>query len=186
MKERKRFMETEIWKCIRTVIEIILIALAVWGIVRLYAAINPAVAEEWDEHEEEYEIAYAICAKGDHVNIRRSPGTGQEPSGRLEPGDIVHLDGQKRNGYVHIVGVANEDGEGWVHRGYLVSYPPELVDRDATVVSNGKLAARKNVGGKRTRWLKPGGIVHVWYMAQDWCCTNCGYVMTKHLELEGE
>lgn len=182
--DKKRFRDTDLWKWIRTLIELALVVGAIIAFVTMIQSLG--IAEEWDEHEPEFEIAYVICTKDDHVNVRPFPNTKQEPSGYLEPGDIVYLDGRKRNGYCHVVGLSNEDGEGWVHKGYLVSYPPELVDKDATVISKGRLAARKYVNGKRTRWLKPGSTVHIWYMSEEWCCTNRGYVQTKYLELDGE
>lgn len=184
MKEKKNFLDTEAWKWIRTLIEILLIAAAVCGVIAIWQAVNPAAAEELDGQA--YRTAYAICTKGDHVNVRPFPNTKHEPSGRLEPGDMVYLDGKKRNGYVHVVGIPTEAGEGWVHKGYLVEDPPELADRDATIVCKGKLAARKNVNGKRTGWLKPGGVVHVWYVSDEWCSTNCGYIRTRFLQLDGE
>lgn len=186
MKEKKRFVETVLWKCIRTLLEILLIVAAIWAGVALWDWFSTATAEEWDEHEQEYEIAYAICSKDDHVNIRPFPSTKHAPSGWLDPGDVVYMDGKKRNGYVHCVGMNVEAGEGWVHHGYLVADPPDLVDRDATITCYGKLAARKYVNGKRIRWLRPEGTVHVWYMSEEWCSTNCGYVQTKYLEINGE
>lgn len=186
MKDKKRFKDTELWKYIRTAIEILLIAAFIWAAIALCNGTVFADAEDRDKHESELEIAYVICTKDDHVNVRPFPGRKHEPSGWLEPGDMVYMDGKTRNGYCHVVGLSNEEGAGWVHKGYLVSYPPEFVDRDATVTSKGRLAARKYVNGKRTRWLKPGSTVHIWYMSEEWCVTNRGYVQTKYLELDGE
>ena len=166
-----------------TVIEILLIAAVVMVGIALYRDV--CHAEEWDEHEEEYEIMFAICSPGDRVNIRKRPTSKSEAEGWLEPGDMVYLDGKKKNGYFHCVGMSNESGEGWVHKGYLVEDVPERMNCYATVVSKGKLAARKHVGGKRTRWLKPLASVKVYYWSEEWCVTNCGYVQTKYLELEG-
>lgn len=186
MKEKKRFLDTELWKYIRTAIELLLIAAFILAAIAFCNWIGSACAEEWDEYKAECDIAYVICAKDGHVNVRPLPGKKQEPSGLLEPGRMIYLDGKQRNGYCHVVGLFSEDGEGWIYKGYLVSDPPEFVDRDATVISKGRLAARKYVNGKRTRWLQPGSTVHVWYMSEEWCVTNRGYVQTKYLELDGE
>ena len=167
-----------------TAVEILLMAIAIIAIVNICNSIG--MAEEWDEHEEEYEIRYAICAKGDRVNIRPFPNTGNEPVGYLEPGDIVYVDGKKKNGFMHCVGLNTEAGEGWVHKGYLLEDPPELVNRTGVVSASGKVKARKNVGGKQTRWLKPGGTLKVYYWSDSWCVTDCGYVMSKFIELDGE
>ena len=36
MKEKKRFLDTEAWKYIRTLIELSLFAAAIWGLVALW------------------------------------------------------------------------------------------------------------------------------------------------------
>ena len=136
--------------------------------------------------EEEYETAYVICMPGDVVNIRSSPSTRGENEGRLEPGDKVQLDGKKRNGYRHCVGLSNESGDGWVHAGYLVDYKPELVNRKAVVISKGRLAARRYIGGKVRKWLKKGSEITVYYWSEDWCCTSAGYIMSKYITLKDE
>ena len=167
-----------------TAVEILLMAIAIIAIVNICN--NIGMAEELDEHEEEYEIRYAICTKGDRVNVRPFPNTKNEPIGWLEPGDIVYLDGKKQNGFIHCVGLNTESGDGWIHKGYLVEDPPELMNRTGVITANSKVQARKNIGGKRTRWLKPGGIVKVSYWTDEWCVTDCGYVMSKYIELDGE
>jgi hypothetical protein len=69
---------------------------------------------------------------------------------------------------------------------YLVDEEPEYIGRTATVISKGRLSARRCIGGERVRWLKPGQIVTVWYMTSEWCVTDRGYVMTKYLEIDGD
>lgn len=174
---KKGFFETEVWKLIRTLIQIagiVLLILALITVADLF--ITAARAEE--------ETAYAICMKGDVVNIRSGPKSRAEWIGWLEPGDEVRLDGRKRNGFVHCIDMNTEPGDGWVFAGYLTPSKPTLADCDATVVSNGRLAARKYVDGKRTKWLKNGQTVHVYYMSDDWCSTNYGYIQTEFLQTE--
>ena len=165
------------WKIFITAVQVIGIGIAVAAVLLLLG--NAGIAEE------EYETMYAICQPGDRVNIRPFPNRNLT-EGWLETGDEVLVDGRKRNGFIHCVGLNNESGEGWVHKGYLVWDKPERVSCIGTVISRGKLAARKNVGGKRVRWLKPGGTVKVYYVSDEWCVTNCGYVKTEFLELEDE
>ena len=138
------------------------------------------------EPAEEYTEAYIICMPDDVVNVRSSPSTRSSPIGYREPGDIVLLDGKTKKGFYHCVHLALEDDEGWIHKGYVVFDEPILIKQNATIVSKGRLAARKYVGGKRTRWLKPLASVHVYYWSDEWCLTNCGYIQTRFLELEGE
>ena len=132
------------------------------------------------------EAMYVICMPNDRVNIRLGPSRTSSSVGWLEAGDVVYYDGKTKNGYRHCTGLGVEAGEGWVHKGYLVDEPVEYINQEATIVSKSRLAARKYVNGKRTRWLKPGGVVKVYYWTNEWALTNCGYVQSAYLELNGE
>ena len=179
---RKSFFDTELWKWIRTIIQLIGIVLLILAIISVVDFFMSTVRAEGDDGE----TAYAICVMDDVVNIRATPKTKGEWIGYLNPGDMVRLDGKKQNGYAHCVDMNTESGEGWVFAGYLVGDCPYLVDCDAEIISNGRLAARKYVNGKRTKWLKPNATLHVYYMSGEWCSTNCGYVQTKFLRMEEE
>lgn len=176
---KKSFMNTELWKWIRTLLQIAGFVLVLYLVFTLIGLFIDAV-----HAEAEYETAYAICVKDDVVNVRATPKSRGEWIGWLEPGDKVTLDGRKKNGYVHCIDMNTESGDGWVFAGYLTEDPPVMVDCDAVVISKGRLAARKYVGGKRTKWLKANTIIHVYYMTDEWCSTNNGYVQTKYLKLE--
>ena len=174
-------MQRELWKRFAiALLEVVAIVLVVWALVSLLQSlgISNAGADEY------YETRYVLCM--DYVNARVSPNKKQEPIGRFETGDVVYTDGKKKNGYLHCVNLDFEETEGWVFAGYLTEDKPEAVWRNATIVSKGRLAARKYVGGKRTRWLQSGATVNVYYWSDDWCLTNCGYVQSQYLELEGE
>lgn len=166
------------WKIIRVIIEIIIIAALIAGCVRIYTGLGFANADEL------YEEGYVLCV--DYVNIRRSPSRKSPVIGSFECGETLHLDGKRKNGYLHCVDLGLEEDEGWIHSGFVVSDRPEHVNQHATIVSKGRLAARKYVDGKRTRWLKPQASLKVYWWSDEWCVTNCGYVQTKYLELEGE
>lgn len=159
----------------RIVLKVIALILLVVLAFTVDYLLKPAVNAE--------EVAYVFCA--DYVNVRQFPSKKGEEIGRFETGDVVHLDGKKRNGFLHCVDTGLES-DGWIHAGFIVYDEPEHVNQKATVVSKGRLAARKYIGGKRTRWLKPLSTVTVYYWSEDWAITNCGYVQSKHLELEGE
>ena len=170
--------DSEWWKWTRTALQILLIVIV--AVLFACAVRSAGMAEDATE------ARYVICMPGDFVNIRTRPSSRSESIGRYEPGDIIWTDGVRKNGYLHCVDLHLEDSEGWIHEGYTVEDEPEYVNRDATIVCRGRLAARKNIGGKRTRWLKSGGTVHIWYWAGEWCLTNCGYLQSEYLELEGE
>ena len=177
---KKNFMETELFKWLKVIVELIIIAAIIVAAVLFLQDLG--LADEAEQHD----VMYVICTPGDIVNIRPHPNKHGEPEGFLEPGDMVFVDGKKRNGYVHCVLMHNEAGEGWVFAGYLVEDEPEFLNRNATIVSKGRLAARKYVGGKRTRWLKPMATVRVYYWTDEWCVTNCGYVQSRYLEVDGD
>lgn len=140
----------------------------------------------YGQAEDEYENAWAICKPGNHINIRSRPSKKGEEEGWLEPGDMIYLDGKRKNGYVHCVELTTEAGEGWVHEGYLVYNPVEFVDSDYVVSSKSRLAARKNVNGKRAKWIKKDSIVHVYYWSEEWSYTEYGYIKSQYLERQGE
>ena len=163
---------------LRTVVKLVVEIVILVFLLGLIAMALPKIGLADSETTE----AYVLCA--DYVNIRPFPNRKGEALGRFETGDVLHLDGKKKNGYLHCVGT-NLEADGWIFSGYVVYDRPERIDRDATIVSKGRLAARKYVGGKRTRWLKPLATVRVYSWSDEWCVTNCGYVQTKYLELEG-
>lgn len=177
----KDFRDTEAWKYIRTALEILLIIAVIYGLVQLYMSFgfSEARADDYDDVTE----AYVLCV--DYVNVRPFPNRKGDPLGRLESGDKVFLDGRKKNGFLHVIDTGMEDS-GWVYAGYIVYDEPVRVYQSATIVSKGRLRARKYVNGKRTRWLKPLASVKVYWWSDEWCCTNCGYIQTKYLELDGE
>lgn len=134
--------------------------------------------------EEEYTDAYIFCQPGSAVSVRENPRKTSFAGGELTIGDVVHLDGKKRNGYYHCVNMANETGDGWVSCKYIVFDEPVYINREATVISKGRLAARNTINGKVKRWLKPQSTLTVYYMTEEWCVTDKGYVKTKYMELD--
>ena len=169
------------WMCLWIAAETIVIALIAAVIMNLYMDLGFA-----EDAEIYYEEGYVLCMPEDYVNIRLGASRTSSEVGWKSPGDVVYLDGKERNGYLHCVDPVFGYGEGWIHSGYVIYDEPEYINRTATIVSNGRLAARKHVGGKRTRWLKPQATVRVIYWGNEWCLTNCGYVQSRYLELDGE
>ena len=134
--------------------------------------------------ENEYKDAYIICQPDSVVVIREAPRKTALASGELLVGDVIHLDGKKRNGYYHCVNMANETGDGWVACNYIIFDEPIHIDREATVISKGRLAARNTINGKVKKWLKPYSTLKVYYLTEEWCVTDKGYVKTKYLEFD--
>ena len=170
----KDFFSSELWKWIKAAVQVFILFAVVLGI--LLAMQSAGLAER------ELEERFVLCM--DRVNVRMGAGRNTCEIGWLECGDSVWVDGRKRNGYVHVVGLNLEAGEGWIHQGYLVEDKPVRMGRTARIVSKGRLAARKNVDGKRTRWLKSGAKLKVHWWSEEWCLTDCGYVKSVYLEME--
>jgi len=175
----KRFFQSDAWVWCRVGIELILIALIIVAGVGILKDIGLAEEEEFS-----YTEAYIICDPENYVNIRMGPSRKSCECGWKSAGDKIYLDGKKKNGYLHIVDGYLGYGIGWIHSGFVVYDEPERMNATATIVSRGRLAARKYVNGKRTRWLKPGASVVVYFWSDEWCLTNCGYVKSQFLELE--
>lgn len=173
----KRFRDTELWKWIRTLLQLAGFILIIIAMILVWGWLESAARSETTE-------AYVLCDS--YVNIRKSPSRQSDVIGRFECGEHLTLDGKSRNGFLHCIDLALESSEGWIHSGYVVYDKPIVTNESATIVSKGRLAARNRVNGDRLRWLKPLATVKVYYWSDDWCVTNCGYVQSKYLEPEGE
>jgi len=142
-------------------------------ILLLCSLFGLAVADEY----------YIICNPKSYVNVRMSPKKASDGTGRLEFGDLVTTDGRRRNGYLHCVGLSNEWGEGWVYKGYLVPDKPVRETCMATVVSNGRVACRRYVNGKRKAWAYNGDEVTVYGYSDEWAVTSKGFIQLRYLEV---
>lgn len=145
-------------------------------IIAVYLALSAAntALSESDEY-------FVICKPGTSVNARISPNKRAEIVGWFDCGDKLLTDGKTRNGFVHIIDCSLEVSEAWIHAGYLVEDEPVILNMTTVVVSYGRVACRKCIGGKRTRWAKPGTEVTIYARSDEWCVTNKGFVMTKYL-----
>ena len=137
----------------------------------------------WMAGAEESE-KYILCnpKPTNHVAIRRSPRKGAEETGRLDCGDSFWTDGKTKNGYLHILGYT-EDGEGWVHLGYVVDDPPIIEKCNATVAATGRVMSWRRVNSGKNGWLKVCDQLKVYARSEDWAVTNKGYVRMKYLEV---
>ena len=131
--------------------------------------------------------AYVICQPGDWVNARTGPSRKNPSLGELRTGDVIYVTGEKKNKYYKCDNEQFEQGECWVHSGYIVYDEPEWIGgRSGTVISNQVLMARKNINGEVRLQLKPGTEIQVFWKTDDWCVTSVGFVMTDYLEIDGE
>ena len=128
--------------------------------------------------------AWIICQPNDYVNAREQPSRKSRECGYFLAGYPVETDGVIRNGFLRCYGF--ETGVAWVHTGYVVYDEPTQVECTAYSIAKGRLAARKCIGGKRRCWLKVNEEVRVYWVSDEWCVTNRGFVKTEFLEMEGE
>ena len=172
---KKRFRDTEVWKLLRVLLELTAIILTILALIH---------ACEWfisEAHaEKEPEARWVFC--NDILLVREGPKKTYMATGELDPGTMVWTDGKIRNGYCHLVNLANESGDGWVKNVYLTDEEPLQIDREARVISKGRLAARRTVNGELRKWLKPDSTVTVYWITDEWAVTSQGYVMLKYLE----
>lgn len=131
---------------------------------------------------EELTEAWVICQ--DYVNVRVSPSRKSDSVGYVDAGDSVLVSDTKKHGFLKCYGIG-EYGEGWIHSGYIVYDKPEKVNCKAYSVSRGKLRARRYIGGKRLHWIKHMEEVRVYWISEDWCITDKGFVESRFLEMEG-
>ena len=124
---------------------------------------------------------YILCRPSTEINVRLSPKFGGEIIGHLYLGSVVHLDGKKKNGFVHAVDLGFECMEGWIYGGLLVSTPPEAREIRMQIQASGRVAARQYINGKRNKWLRTGREVTVYAISQEWSITDQGYIQTEFL-----
>lgn len=178
--EEQAMLRHNLYRIGKTILEILAIIAVVWVFIYVWTSfgLSSALGDDYQ--------AYIICQKDDYVNARSGPSRSTSPVGRFEAGDDFWTDGKTKNGFLHVTGSTFEVGECWVHAGYVVYDEPVRVSGTATVVSNGQLAARKYVNGKRRTWLKVNEDVDVIWWSDEWVVTNKGFVMTQYLEMNGE
>jgi translation initiation factor IF-1 len=136
--------------------------------------------------EETIQQAWVICQPDSYVNIRERASGRSGVLGRFESGTPILTDGEEKNGFTHLVGLPLEEEEGWIHSGYIVYGEPEEKNAHYRIRSNGRVAARRSIDGKRRRWMRNGDRVTVYRASKVWAVTNQGFIQTKYLEEEEE
>ena len=71
---------------------------------------------------EEMEMTYkcwAVCQPGSEIMIRQKPNRRAEVVGAVTVGELMRTDWKEKDGWLHLVDVSNETGEGWIHEGYF-------------------------------------------------------------------
>ena len=130
----------------------------------------------WDVPEEtETFSVWVLCKPTSHVVIRQGPGKGYpEREEKAFAMDEFKTDGYIKNGYIY-VRVGSEGDAGWICTNFVCYEQPEEVMNYCRIDSDGRVAARQYIGGKRLRWVEPGDEVYVYYIA-EYAYTKSGWI----------
>lgn len=88
---------------------------------------------------------------------------------------------------MHLINVPAEVSEAWISKQYIVydePYKPKHQIRNI-IVEQGKVAARRTIGGKVRAWLHCGDTVHVYAISTEWSVTDFGFVKTEFIDNGG-
>ena len=155
-------------------------ALALLSVLIVLCLCFAGISEETEEAEEIE--CWIMCQPDSWVYARMGPKKKSTELGRLECGDLIYTDGKTKNGYLHVYGLPFEAGEGWVHKGYIVyDQPYKPVIFETVILSNGRVNARRTIGGQRRCWLKNGQKIKVYMMSLEWAVTNKGFVQSAFI-----
>ena len=147
------------------------------AIMSCFMLLTGAYAEDWEE------TVYVLCNPESYVNIREKPSKRSARAGFAYCGDDFRTDGKIRHGFLHVF-AGTENGDGWISTGFIVYSQPEKVDDTWVIDSNGRVAARSTICGKRNRWLKNGKEITVYYVAEV-AVTNYGFVDARYVSPVG-
>lgn len=124
---------------------------------------------------------WVLCQPDSYVNIRPFASKKHEPSGIMECGWKSSTNGVTKKGYLFLDDVSNEEGCGWISKGYVVYSEPVMYTFQTNVYSNGRVACWRSIGGTRRCWVNNGDIVTVYAVSEEWSVTNKGFIKTKYL-----
>jgi len=137
-------------------------------------------------HAEQEEV-WVLCNPDSFVNVRTKPSTRSMILGSAYCGDRIVIDGKTKNGYIHCIDLSLEMSEGWIHSGYIVYDKPDCSKiLQCSIQSDGRVAARKTIDGKRNKWVKKNSTVTVYAVSAEWCVTNKGFIKTEYINLGEE
>lgn len=168
----------------KIIFEIGLIALGIFLGVALSCAVFMQAAEA-----EDGVIGYCwvICkptdshGKQNEVMIREKPRRKAGVVGTVTGGDMLITDWDEKDGWIHVIDLANETGEGWIFEGYIAFTEPRRIGETMQICANGRVACRQWIGGKRTAWAKAGETVTVYWIAGEDAVTDRGFIRSEFL-----
>lgn len=146
-------------------------------------AVGTAYAEEAETWH-----CWVMCRPGserqlNEIMIRERPTKKADATGAAAAGDSMQTDYEEKGGWLHVVDLANETGDGWIFGGYIVYEEPKTINRLAEVHAKGRVHCRKWINGPHKGWVRSGDTVEVYMIADGWAVTNKGYIRCEYLEV---
>ena len=126
---------------------------------------------------------WAFCQPDSEVLIRDRPGKGAQVVGAASCGTQLWTDWEERNGWIHLVDVNNETGDGWISEKYVVFDIPYHIDAEGVIKGKGRVACRDGIDGKLIGWANPGDMLAVYWVSNEWAVTDRGYISTDYVEV---
>jgi len=136
---------------------------------------------------EEYETrCWVLCQPDSYVNVREYAYKRASESGIMECGDVSYTDEKSKNGYLHLISLPNETGDGWISKGYVVFTEPVRIMKSVNICAEGRVACWRCIGGRRRCWVTNNDCVVVYYASEEWSVTDYGFIRTKYLGIDYE
>lgn len=130
------------------------------------------------------EDIWILCQPDSSVNIRTTASRKYEATGEVVCGWHAETTGETKDGFLYLVNLADEDGVGWIYKGYVVYSEPIIKTFDINVCSDGRVACWNYINGKRNCWVYPGDLIKVYAISEEWAVTSMGFIRSKYLGVE--
>lgn len=127
------------------------------------------------------EQVWVLCDPDSYVTLRTGPGKSKPDFGGVLCGAELWTDNKKQNGFLHVLEVPAECDTGWISARYIVYDRPVEVNRRMVISTDGRVACRKWVNGKRTGWIYDGEVLTVYWMSPTWAVTSRGYIQSQYI-----
>lgn len=139
---------------------------------------SPACAED----EMRYSC-WAFCQPDSEVLIRERPGKHGVITGAVTSGTHLWTDWEERSGWIHVIDLASESGEGWISEKHVVFDIPYNINAEGVIKGKGRVACRDAIDGALKEWAMPGDMIAVYWVSNEWAVTDRGYISTDYLEV---
>ena len=60
---------------------------------------------------------------------------------------------------------------------------PYHIDAEGVIKGKGRVACRDGIDGKLIGWANPGDMLAVYWVSNEWCITDLGYISMDYVEV---